>query len=97
MALSSGVGADLRLTAIGGGPCGFDRRGWSCCDEPSLTTFRTALPGRSLHDKQPRQVSFTAACQYVLAAWTLLSADLVSNENIEAYSRSLLKPTAAAY
>jgi hypothetical protein len=35
----------------------------------------TAGAAAALHDKQPRQVSFTGACQYVLASWSSFSAD----------------------
>ena len=34
----------------------------------------TAAGAAALHGKQPRQISFTAACQYILSAWMLLSA-----------------------
>lgn len=33
----------------------------------------TAAGAELLHDKQPRQVSFTSTCQYVLASWMLYS------------------------
>ncbi|NQW48422.1 MAG: hypothetical protein HQ464_11750, partial [Planctomycetes bacterium] len=33
-----------------------------------------AAGAAALHGKQPRQISFTAACQYILSAWMLLSA-----------------------
>jgi DDE family transposase len=35
----------------------------------------TAAAAAALHDKQPRQVSFTGTCQYVLASWSSFSAD----------------------
>ena len=35
----------------------------------------TAAAAAALHDKQPRQISFTGTCQYVLASWSLLSTD----------------------
>jgi hypothetical protein len=34
----------------------------------------TAARAAALHDKQPRQISFTSACQHILAGWMLLSA-----------------------
>lgn len=34
----------------------------------------TAAGAAALHDKQPRRISFTAACQYILSTWMLLSA-----------------------
>ena len=36
----------------------------------------TAAAAALLHDKQPRQISFTSACQYVLASWMLFSCAL---------------------
>jgi putative transposase len=50
----------------------------------------TAAAAALLHDKQPRQISFTAACQSVLATWTLLSADLLAADRVEAHCRALL-------
>jgi putative transposase len=35
----------------------------------------TAAAAAALHEKQPRQIGFTAACQCVLAAWSLLSRE----------------------
>ena len=32
-----------------------------------------------LFEKQPRQISFTSTCQYVLASWMLYSTGLVSS------------------
>jgi putative transposase len=37
----------------------------------------TAAAAALLHDQQPRQISFTATCQYVLSSWMLRSCDLV--------------------
>lgn len=34
----------------------------------------TAAAAALLHDRQPRQISFTATCQHVLSVWMLLSA-----------------------
>lgn len=37
--------------------------------------IRTTVAGAAaLHDKQPRQISFTGACQYILSTWMMLSA-----------------------
>lgn len=36
----------------------------------------TASGAALLHHKQPRQLSFTSVCQYVLASWMQLSSDL---------------------
>ena len=33
----------------------------------------TAAAAALLHGKQPRQISFTGTCQYVLASWSLFS------------------------
>jgi hypothetical protein len=38
----------------------------------------TAAAAAVLHDKQPRQISFTGTCQYVLASWSIFSADLLA-------------------
>lgn len=38
-----------------------------------------------LHDKQPRQISFTSTCQYVLASWMQLSSRMIDNVRLEAY------------
>jgi hypothetical protein len=37
----------------------------------------TGAAAALLHGKQPRQISFTATCQYVLASWTSLSCGLI--------------------
>ena len=50
----------------------------------------TAAAAALLHDKKPRQISFTGACQYVLASWTLLSLDQVAPENLAAHCRTML-------
>jgi putative transposase len=34
----------------------------------------TAAAAAALHDKRPRQLSFTGACQYVLASWLLIAS-----------------------
>lgn len=42
--------------------------------------IRTTAAGAALlHDKQPRQISFTATCQYVLASWMQLSLGTIDN------------------
>lgn len=51
------------------------------------TTAAAAL----LHDKQPRQISFTSACQYVLASWMLFSCELIDTDRAEAYCRRILQ------
>ena len=35
----------------------------------------TAAAAAVLHDKQPRHISFTGTCQYVLASWWMFSTD----------------------
>ena len=51
------------------------------------TTAAAAL----LHEKQPRQISFTASCQYRLACWSHFSSGHVPPEDIEHRCRQLLK------
>lgn len=42
--------------------------------------IRTTAAGAALlHDKQPRHISFTATCQYVLASWMQLSLEMIDN------------------
>lgn len=55
------------------------------------TTAAAAL----LHNKQPRQISFTGACQYVLSSWMLLSNDYIDATRSEASCRMLLKHIAS--
>jgi hypothetical protein len=55
----------------------------------------TAAAAAALHDKQPRQLSFTGTCQYVLSSWMLLSCDLISPEAIEAHCLTLLSQIAS--
>ncbi len=48
--------------------------------------IRTTAAGAALlHDKQPRQISFTSTCQYVLASWMQLSGRLIDQANIDSY------------
>ena len=39
----------------------------------------TAASAALLHNKQPRQISFTSACQYILASWMQISLGLIDN------------------
>lgn len=55
----------------------------------------TAAAAALLHDKQPRQISFTSTCQYVLSSWMLLSCDLIDLEAIETHCRTLLSQIAS--
>jgi hypothetical protein len=50
----------------------------------------TAAAAALLHGKQPRQISFTGTCQYVLASWTVLSLDLIAHDKLIAHCRALL-------
>jgi len=43
-----------------------------------------------LQKKQPRQISFTGACQYVLASWSLLVAHAIPAADLESHCRTLL-------
>lgn len=54
----------------------------------------TAAAAALLHGKQPRQISFTSTCQYVLSSWMLLSCGAVSTDRLEHYCRQLLKQIA---
>lgn len=58
--------------------------------------IRTTAAGAALvHGKQPRQISFTSTCQYVLASWMQLSAGLVAESMLEGYLRLMLQQIAA--
>ena len=58
--------------------------------------IRTTAAGAALtHGKQPRQISFTSACQYVLASWMQLSSGLVDKRSLNDYCRLMLKQIAA--
>ena len=54
----------------------------------------TAAAAAVLHNKQPRQISLTSTCQYVLASWTLLSGDLIAADRLQSYCRRLLSQIA---
>jgi hypothetical protein len=54
----------------------------------------TAAAAALLHDKQPRQISFTSACQYVLASWMLFACQSITADRIEAHCRQLLEQIA---
>ena len=55
----------------------------------------TAASAALLHGKQPRQISFTSTCQYVLAAWMPLSLGLLEPSSMPGYVRLLLRQIAA--
>lgn len=78
------------------------------CKSPEMvgrevwTTFlgynliRTTMAGAAvLHDKQPRQISFTSTCQYVLSSWMLTSCGLPDTQSSLAYCESLLQQIAS--
>lgn len=54
----------------------------------------TAAAAALLHDKQPRQVSFTSTCQYILASWMLTSCRKIDPDELEDYTHQLLKQIA---
>ena len=50
----------------------------------------TAASAASLHNKQPRQISFTGACQYVLSSWMLFATGLIDPARAFLHCRTLL-------
>ena len=50
----------------------------------------TAAAAAVLHNKQPRQISFAATCQYVLSSWMLRSCTFETPDQIEAACRLML-------
>ena len=50
----------------------------------------TAAAAARLHQRQPRQLSFTSTCQYVLASWSLFSAEVIPQHQLESRCRALL-------
>ncbi len=54
----------------------------------------TAAAAAVLHEKQPRQISFTGTCQYVLSSWMLLSCDLIAADRVKGYCRRMLSQIA---
>ena len=58
--------------------------------------IRTTAAGAALvHGQQPRRLSFTATCQYVLASWMQLSAGWIAESMLEDYLKRMLKQIAA--
>jgi hypothetical protein len=51
----------------------------------------TAAAAAVLHDKQPRQISFSGTCQYVLSSWMLLSLGCVPADQLLAHCQTLLR------
>ena len=57
--------------------------------------IRTTAAGAALlHGKQPRHISFTSTCQYVLASWMQLSNRLIARDQIGAYLFFMLQQIA---
>jgi hypothetical protein len=54
----------------------------------------TAAAAAMLHHKQPRQISFTSTCQYVLASWMLLSRRLIDSSRLHAHCLEMLSQIA---
>ena len=58
--------------------------------------IRTTAAGAALlNGKQPRQVSFTSTCQYVLASWMQMSGGLIDESLLQGYLLLMLKQIAA--
>jgi putative transposase len=55
----------------------------------------TAASAALLHGKQPRQISFTATCQYVLASWMSLSCGLIPVSRLVRHGLTMLRQIAA--
>jgi hypothetical protein len=54
--------------------------------------IRTTAAGAALlHGKQPRQISFTSTCQYVLSSWMQLSCGLIESSALEPFLRTILR------
>lgn len=57
--------------------------------------IRTTAAGAAfVHGKQPRQISFTSTCQYVLASWMMTSCGLIASQSWEEYCRTMLEQIA---
>lgn len=54
----------------------------------------TAASAALLHEKLPRQISFTSTIQYVLESWKVLACGLISADRLESYLRTMLKQIA---
>lgn len=55
----------------------------------------TAAATASLHDRQPREISFTAVCQYVLSNWMLRACERHAANQLEIEARQILEQLAA--
>ena len=54
----------------------------------------TAACAALLHEKQPRQISFTSTCQYVLSSWMQLSCGLIGTSTLKEYLQLMLRQIA---
>jgi hypothetical protein len=50
----------------------------------------TAAAAALLHQKHPRQISFTGTCQYVLSSWMMFAAGLIDPSRMLAHCHALL-------
>jgi hypothetical protein len=58
--------------------------------------IRTTAAGAALlHHKQPRQISFTSTCQFVLASWMQLSLRPLNGAQLKAYLLAMLERIAS--
>jgi hypothetical protein len=55
----------------------------------------TAANAASLHGRQPRQISFTGTCQYVLSSWQLISCGALTTDQRRKHVLGLLGQIAA--
>lgn len=51
----------------------------------------TAAAAALLHDKKPRQISFTSTCQFVLSSWMRLSCERIAAAELEHHCRTMLE------
>ena len=61
----------------------------------TFTGAALAAAAALLHGKQPRQISFTATCQYVLASWMSLSCGLIPASQLVRHCLTMLRQIAA--
>jgi putative transposase len=54
----------------------------------------TAASAALLHDQQPRQISFTATCQYVLSCWVSVATGSMRGADWDRYCKTLLAQVA---
>ncbi|MDA1051039.1 MAG: transposase [Planctomycetota bacterium] len=54
----------------------------------------TAAGAAAVHGKQPRQISFTSTCQYVLASWMQLSGGSIPAAELDEYLYRMLRQIA---